>query len=101
MGFVDVISLDELKKSKRKTINVNNQEITLFYLDGTVYAINSVCPHKGGPLGEGDLDGEEVVCPWHAFMFNVKTGQCLNHPGMSVKNYKIKVEGDKVKLSVD
>lgn len=100
MGFVDVASLDELKKNKRKTVNVNNQEITLFYLDGDVYAINSVCSHKGGPLGEGDLDGEEVVCPWHAFMFNVKTGQCLNHPGIAVKSYKVKVENDKVKVDV-
>lgn len=101
MNFVDAVSLDELKKNKRKTVNINNQEVTLFYLEGNVYAINSVCPHKGGPLAEGDLNGEEVVCPWHAFMFNVKTGQCLNHLGISVKSYKVKVEDNKVKVSVD
>lgn len=101
MNFVEVCDLAELKKNKRKVVNVNKEEIALFYLDGKVYAINAVCPHKGGPLGEGDLDDEEVICPWHAFMFNVKTGACLNQPALSVRSYKVKVEGEKVKIGVD
>jgi len=96
MGFVRVASLDEVKKDGRKLIVVNNEKIVLFFLEGNVYAINAVCPHKGGPLEEGYISDEELVCPWHAFMYNIKTGECLNHPGFSVRTYNTKVEDEKV-----
>ena len=101
MDFFDVCTLEELREEGRKVIDIKNQKIALFFLEGKVYAINAVCPHKGGPLEEGELDDEEVICPWHSFMYNVKTGVCLNHPGFSVRTFKVKVENDQVKVGVD
>lgn len=97
----EVASLDEVKNNGRKLVVVNNEKIVLFFLEGNVYAINAVCQHKGGPLEEGDISDEEVICPWHAFMYNIKTGECLNNPGYSVKTYKVKVDDGKVKLDFD
>lgn len=101
MDFFDVCTLEELREEKRKVVNIKNQKIAIFFLEGKVYAINAVCPHKGGPLEEGELDDEEVICPWHSFMYNIKTGVCLNHPGFSVRTFKVKVENDQVKVGVD
>ena len=52
-------------------------------------------------VDEGHLDDEEIICPGHGFMFNVKTGVCLNHPGFSVRSYKVKLEGEKVLVELN
>jgi|SRR3989338_9390644 len=100
MGFVEVCSLEELKTDRKKAVNIGKDTIALFYLDGKVYAINGICAHKGGPLCEGQFDDQEIICPWHGFMYNVKTGICLNHPGFSVRKFKTKVDGEKVFVEV-
>ncbi|WP_417393358.1 Rieske (2Fe-2S) protein [Gimesia sp.] len=63
--------------------------IALYHVDGAYYAMDGVCPHAGGPLGEGALTGNIVTCPWHGWQFDVTTGKhCLNerlcHPTYSV-----------------
>ena len=96
MHFSHVANLSEFIESKKKLVVVNEQRILLVYLHGTVYAVHAVCPHSGGPLEEGEIDDQEIVCPWHKFMFNIKTGVCLNYPSCSIRKYKVKVDGDKV-----
>ncbi|MBI2148144.1 Rieske (2Fe-2S) protein [Candidatus Woesearchaeota archaeon] len=96
MNFIEAASLSELRELKRKLVIIDKNRIALFFLDGKVYAISAVCPHKSGSLDEGYLDEEEIICPSHAFMFNVKTGFCLNHPGYSVRSYEVKIEGEKI-----
>jgi nitrite reductase/ring-hydroxylating ferredoxin subunit len=56
--------------------------------------MNATCPHMGGPLGEGDLDGNVVSCPWHGWQFDVMTGNCVIRPGLKQDIYPVKVEGD-------
>ena len=101
MEFIEVASKEELRAEGRKVVEVNGQQVALFFLKGEVYALNGVCPHMGGPLCEGELDQEEIVCPRHSFMFNIKDGACLNHPGFSVRTYKVKIENDKVLLGIE
>ena len=70
--------------------------IALFNVEGEFYAINYICPHMGGPLGEGMLNGYVVTSPWHGWTFDVRTG-LPDHPGgHSVSAYKVKVEGNDV-----
>ena len=101
MNFVEVANVNDLRESKRKLVNIGNDKIALFFLDGKVYAISAVCPHRGGELIDGQSDDEEIICPMHAFMFNIKTGICLNHPGYSVRNFRVKIEGNIVKVGVE
>ena len=49
--------------------------VALFNVAGTIYALDGVCPHQGGPLGKGRLDGCLVTCPWHGWQFDVRNGQ--------------------------
>jgi len=69
----------------------HGDEIALFKIDGKIYAINNSCPHEGGPLGEGKVEGCTVTCPLHAWEFNVKTGSCINIPGADVDKIRITV----------
>src|SRR3989475_7112559 len=65
---------------------------SLFNVDGTYYAINNSCAHRGGPLGEGELDGRVVTCPWHAWRWDVTTGANINNPAVEVAWYSVRVE---------
>lgn len=80
--------------------DVNGQSVAIFNVDGTYYAIDNTCVHRGGPLGEGDLEGETVSCPWHGWEYNVKTGACVNNPSACVKSYPLVVEGADIKVEL-
>jgi nitrite reductase/ring-hydroxylating ferredoxin subunit len=53
---------------------VGERIIALFNVDGMFYALDGICPHQGGPLGEGELEGSVITCPWHGWQFDVRTG---------------------------
>jgi nitrite reductase/ring-hydroxylating ferredoxin subunit len=55
-----------------RVVEVEGKDLALFNVDGTYYAIDNACAHRGGPLGEGDLEGRFVLCPWHAWRWDVK-----------------------------
>ncbi|MBI4433076.1 MAG: nitrite reductase small subunit NirD [Candidatus Omnitrophica bacterium] len=91
-----VAKTSEIENSQGKTVQAGTVAIALFKADGQFYAIDNVCPHRGGPLGEGYLDGAEVTCPWHAWTFDVKTGECKNIPNVKQKSFPVKIEGDDI-----
>ena len=68
--------------------------------DGDFFATADACPHAGGPLGEGDLDGFEVTCPFHAYTFDIRDGSCTSGADLSVRCVETKVDGDHVLLEV-
>ncbi len=73
-----------------------DKPIALFNVNGEFFAINHVCPHRGGPLGDGRLSGTVVTCPWHGWTFDVRTGQPDHAGGHSVAAYTVRVEGTAV-----
>jgi nitrite reductase/ring-hydroxylating ferredoxin subunit len=99
--FVKVATADELSPGQCKTVQAQNTYIALFNVDGTFHAIDDTCPHQGGPLGEGFLDGCVVTCPWHGWRFDVTTGVSPVISAISVKRYEVKVEGNDVLVAVE
>ncbi len=100
--MVKVAQVNELSAGECEVVDAEGQSIDLFNVDGTFCAIENTCTHVGGPLGEGDIDGEIVTCPWHGAGFNVKTGACTGGPAASdVKSFPVKVEGDDVLVELD
>jgi NAD(P)H-dependent nitrite reductase small subunit len=97
---IKVATTDELQPGQSKVCMVDDKEIALFNVDGTICAIDNTCPHRGGPLGEGVVTGNEVTCPWHGWKFNVKTGSCAMIPSAKVNSYEVVVEGSDVKVKV-
>ena len=79
---------------------VNGKAIAVFNVDGT-FMPSTTPVHRGGPLGEGDVVGDVVACPWHNWEFNVKTGACINNPSAKVTAYEVTVEGTDIKVGCD
>ena len=101
--FVKIGSKAELLGLKGgKLVETQGRKIAVFNLDGEIYAINNACTHVGGPLAEGKVAGEEVICPWHGSRFNIKTGAVTHPPARTaVKSYPVRVTGDNVEIEIE
>lgn len=97
---VKISKKDDIPINHGKVLQVKAEVIALFNVDGKFYAIDNTCPHRGGPLGEGDLDGCVVTCPWHGWNFDVTTGCSQDIPDEKIKTYSCKVEGDEVFVDI-
>lgn len=98
--FVKIANTADVAPGTGTVAEVNDRSIAVFNIDGTYFAIDNTCVHRGGPLGEGDLEGDVVTCPWHGWEYNVKTGACVNNPAAKVSCYPVTVEGTQVKIQL-
>jgi nitrite reductase (NADH) small subunit len=64
-------------------------------------ALDNVCVHRGGPLAQGVVDGNKIICPWHGWTFDANTGACTHNPEARVAVYPLKLEGDDVLIALD
>jgi len=79
-----------------RQLQVAGKSIALANLQGKFFAINDVCIHRGGPLGQGELTGNVVTCPWHGWQYDVTTGKVVQNPTMGVACYAVELRGDDV-----
>lgn len=98
--FVTVAKVDEIPPGSGRIVDVLGIWIALFNVNGTFYAIDNSCPHSGGPLGEGHLDGDIVECPRHGWRFNVRTGERPEVPHFIVACCPVRVEGDSIQVAL-
>jgi len=99
VAWVEAGTLDDIPAGRVKLLLYEPDElrIAVCNVDGEYYAIEDVCTHDGGPLDQGDLEGDEIECPRHGARFNVRTGEATLMPAvMPVRTFPIKVEGDRV-----
>lgn len=95
--FVKAAKVGELAPGQGKLVmGPYGKPMALFNVDGEHYAINYICPHMGGPIGEGRLDGPVVTCPWHGWTFDVRTGKPDHPGGHSISAYETQVEGEDI-----
>ena len=97
--FAKACAVSDVAPGAAKLVAVDGKEIALFNVDGTFYALDNECPHRGGPLGEGDLEGCIVTCPWHAWQYDVRSGESITDD-LKVARYDVKVEGSDVLVAV-
>lgn len=91
----------DLAPGAAKTVTIDGKAVALMNVNGVFYAMDNACAHRGGPLGEGVVDGEAIVCPWHGWQYDVKTGQCLTNPNAKVTCYAVKQEGDHLLVTIE
>lgn len=77
---------------------VYNESIVLIKHEGKVFAYENRCPHENGPVGEGEVENGCIICPWHGWSFNLKSGQCENVPGEEIKKIPIEINEDFIEL---
>jgi 3-phenylpropionate/trans-cinnamate dioxygenase ferredoxin component len=99
--FVPVLSVADLPPGQAAEVNVGNQAVALFNIGGTFYALTNACPHRGGPLGQGFVEGSEVSCPSHNYTFDVRTGENVVDASLKVARYDVKVEDGRVFVKVE
>ncbi|GMV93608.1 MAG: hypothetical protein AMXMBFR82_33860 [Candidatus Hydrogenedentota bacterium] len=95
---VKVAETNEIPDGEGKAITHGKHRIAVFNVGGTFHAISDACPHAGGPLSDGWLEGTEVTCPWHGWSFDVQ--YCDEDPKDGVCRYKVVVEGNDVKVEL-
>jgi nitrite reductase (NADH) small subunit len=91
MPRVRVAAVDELGAGEGRVVETGGRTVALFNVDGAYHCIDNVCPHRGGPLGEGDLEGRVVTCPWHAWRWDVTSGANVNNPVVRVPAFPVTV----------
>ncbi len=92
-----VAKVSDIAPGTTRRVVADSVEILLCNLDGKIYAIEDVCTHDGGPLDQGTLEDEHVVCPRHGATFDVRTGDALTLPAVvPLMTFEVSVEGDDI-----
>ena len=95
------VSLAELVPGVPRLVEADGTRVVLVRVGDDVHALGDVCAHKGGPLSEGKLTGTRLACPWHGWMYDVRTGQCVfPGRGAAVPRFAVRVDNDNVCVEV-
>jgi nitrite reductase/ring-hydroxylating ferredoxin subunit len=100
MPYLKVARLSELAEDSVLEVMVGEQPYAICRTQGAVYALNGVCPHRGGPLGQGQIHDGHVVCPYHLWEFDCRTGEYDLDSARGVATYDVKVEDGDIFLQV-
>lgn len=98
-NFVKIGKTGDIPAGSGKTVDLNGKPVAVFNVDGNFYAISDSCVHRGGPLGEGELDGKTVICPWHGWRYDITTGANELNSSVSVQKFQVKVEGEDILIA--
>ncbi|UXA16200.1 nitrite reductase small subunit NirD [Mycobacterium sp. SMC-4] len=97
---VDIGRVDEIPVGEGRTFTIDGTQIAVFRLrDGSLRAIDAVCPHRGGPLADGLADACVVVCPLHGHTFDLRTGREVSGADMSVRSYSVETVDGAIRLN--
>jgi len=98
--FVEVAKTADLPAGRARAFAVGETKVAVYHTAAGFFATENVSPHRGGPLGEGDLIGNEIVCPWHLWSFDVATGLCGGNPEISVATVELRIDDDRILVKV-
>lgn len=91
----------EIPQGATKRVVLNGESVLLCNVEGEIYAIEDVCTHDGGPLDQGELMGDRIMCPRHGAFFDVRTGAALTLPAIvPVQTFPVRIDGDDIYLDV-
>jgi nitrite reductase (NADH) small subunit len=99
--LVKVAEVSEIDDGKSKVVRAEGRTLALFRVKDQFFALNNACLHRGGPLGEGNLEGYKVVCPWHGWNYDVRTGAFEIISTLKVKSYPVRLEGNAILVELD
>jgi nitrite reductase (NADH) small subunit len=98
--WVKVAAADALPPGLTLRVQAGGRDLALHNVDGTVYCTSNTCPHQGRPIDGGTLEGPHLVCPWHAWVFDVKTGLSPFNPYARIPCFPVKVEAGAIFVAV-
>jgi nitrite reductase/ring-hydroxylating ferredoxin subunit len=98
--FEAVARVQEVPPGTGRAVEVAGRAVALFNVEGTFYAMDGTCLHRGGPVGEGELEDTIVTCPWHGWQYDVTTGRNVMDPDIGLAQYEVEVENGVVLVSI-
>ena len=96
MAFLRAAKKVEVPPGTIREFQLDGKTIALANVEGKLYAIDNTCLHRGGPLGQGELQGKVVTCPWHGWQYDVTTGKVTVNPAVGVATYVVEIRGDDI-----
>ena len=100
MAFVKVASVSRLSPGSVMEASVGDGYYAICNVDGRISALSGTCPHRGGPLGQGAVNGGNLTCPWHAWEFDCHTGANDYDPAVKVATFPVQVSGDDILIDI-
>jgi nitrite reductase (NADH) small subunit/3-phenylpropionate/trans-cinnamate dioxygenase ferredoxin subunit len=98
--FHTVARLADIPEGAARTVDVHGKLVAVFHQQGQFFAIDDVCPHMGASLAGGEVEGNIVTCPWHAWRFRITDGTWADNPRIKIGCYAVRVVGDEVQVAV-
>lgn len=99
--YFKIAKAADLPNGERLFFELDGKPIVLFSLNGEYLAIEDACTHDSGPVGEGELEGEQIICPRHGARFDIRTGKVLSFPAVTdLKVYKVRVNEEYIEVSL-
>ena len=99
--FVEIAPVSELPAGERLFVTIEDKSIVIFNIAGNLYAIADVCSHDNGPLGDGELEGDEVICPRHGARFDIRTGKTMGLPAVvDIPAYPVRVREGMIEIGI-
>jgi len=101
LEFIPVGSVDELPEGGRLFVEIDQQPIVILRINNQYYAIADVCSQDDGPVGEGAIEGFEIICPRHGARFDMRTGKVLALPAfVDIPAYPVRVVDDQIEIGL-
>jgi nitrite reductase (NADH) small subunit len=100
MAFLRAAKKEEVPPGSIREFELDGKTVAVANVDGKLYAINNTCLHRGGPLGQGELEGEVVTCPWHGWQYDVTSGKVMLNPAVGVDTYPVELRGEDIFVDV-
>jgi len=94
--FIKVARCGEIPEGAGRVIEAGGRTLALFHSGGQFYAIDNICKHRGGPLGEGEVYGTRVICPWHGWEYDFSTGCNVDDPSVKLTCFAVRIEGEDI-----
>jgi 3-phenylpropionate/trans-cinnamate dioxygenase ferredoxin subunit len=99
--FVEIASASELPNGERLFVEVGDKPIVIFNIAGQLFAIGDICTHDDGPLGDGLIEGNHIVCPRHGAEFDLRTGKAMQMPAViDIPAYPVQIRDDAIFVGI-
>jgi nitrite reductase (NADH) small subunit/3-phenylpropionate/trans-cinnamate dioxygenase ferredoxin subunit len=99
--LVRAATVDQIPEDEGFVVEIKGREIAIFCCSGQYYAVENSCPHRGGPVAEGELENETITCPWHAWPFDLRTGECTINSAAKLQTFQVQLQDGQVFIALD
>ena len=100
-GWKKLLDCPNLLPQSGQVVMMDEKPVALFNIDGEFIAMDNKCPHRGGSLGDGEIEGDIVTCPWHGWQFNCRTGKAVENDAIIVRTYDIENRSEGIFIKVN